>query len=86
MLKGASTIEDWINEAATQAAAESAIEGERKGRAAEARDNLLRVLRRRFGSLPQSLERRIAAGDLEWCRAAMDRAIDGASLEEIEEA
>jgi predicted transposase YdaD len=86
MLKGASIIEYWINEAAAQAAAQSAEEGERKGRTAEARHNLLHLLKRRFGTLPATLERQIEAADLEWCRAVLDRVVDGATLEEIEAA
>ena len=71
MLKEASVIQDWIDEA------------EARGEARRARAMLRRVLNQRFGELPDHVVRQIEQQDPEWCEAMAVQAIAAPSLEAL---
>jgi flagellar biosynthesis/type III secretory pathway protein FliH len=62
--------------------AEGREEGRKEGRE-EGRELVRRAVLRRFGSLPPSLEERIAAANREELLALFDRALDAATLDAI---
>src|SRR5947209_1204435 len=69
MLKEASFITDWLDERAAEAGASGRAEGEAK----EARNFLLRQLRKRFKDLPVSVVERVEQADREWCEEIGER-------------
>jgi hypothetical protein len=71
MLKEASFIQEWIEQAAGEAEAR------------RARAMLQRLLNQRFGELPQAVVRQIEQQDADWCEALVVRAITAPSLEEL---
>ena len=58
-------------------------EGREQGRRREAADNLLRLMRRRFGDVPTDVVTRIEAAPLDALHAWFDRAIDAERLEDV---
>jgi predicted transposase YdaD len=80
MLKEASFIEQWINEAAERAAAE----GEDRGRRQQAREGAMRALHARFGAdLPPSVVARVQGADIAWCLALIEGIAGGKSAAEL---
>jgi predicted transposase YdaD len=71
MFKEAWFVQDWIKE------------GELSGRAAAARESLLRLLQARFGELPPSVVAQVEQADPEWCQDVMVRLLTTDSLEEL---
>jgi hypothetical protein len=71
MAKAANIIEEWV------------LEGEARGRANEAREFLLQLLRVRFGELPAAMVERIQSEDPAWCRDVATRAFDAKSLTDL---
>jgi hypothetical protein len=72
MLKDLGIISEWMEES------------EARGRATEAREMLLHVLERRFGTAPEALRAQIATATPEWCHATLDRALSVESYEELQ--
>lgn len=83
MLKEASFIEEWISEGIERGIQQGRAEGELEGRAREARQLLLRLLRERFGELPESVVARVESEGLEWCEEMAVRTLKAATLEEL---
>ena len=79
MLKGASIIDEWIE----QGVAKGMAEGMARGRAVAARQMLLRLMRRRFGELPASAVTRVESETPEWCEEMAERVMEAKSLEEL---
>ena len=77
MLKEASVIQEWLEQAAEEAEAR----GEARGEARRARAMLRRLLSRRFGELPEAVVRHIEQQDADWCEAMAVQAITAPSLE-----
>ncbi len=75
MLKEASVIQEWIEQAVE--------EGEARGEARRGRAMLLRLLNERFGELPDNVVSRIELQDPDWCEEMAVRAIAAQSLEEL---
>jgi hypothetical protein len=75
MLKEASIIQEWIEQAAEEA--------EARGEARRARAMLRRVLSQRFGELPEAMVRQIEQQDPDWCESMAVRAITAPSLESL---
>jgi predicted transposase YdaD len=73
MLKQASIIQDWLDEALK--------EGEARGEAKRAQEILIELLRRRFGEIPPDLLARIEREGPEWCQESVLRAAETGSLE-----
>jgi predicted transposase YdaD len=87
----AERIESWF-EAATQKGVllgkqEGILEGRQKGRQEGRQEGesmlLHRLLTRRFGSLPDVIETRLAQADLEQLESWSDRVLDATSLDEV---
>lgn len=79
MVKGATIIDDWIQEGEARGEAR----GETRGRTEEARRMLLTVLRARFGELPDAMASQIQAADAEWCEALLLQTMRVESLAEL---
>ena len=75
LLKGASVLQEWIEQAAE--------EGEAWREARRARAMLLRLLTARFGQLSDDTTRRIEQQQPDWCEETSARAASAASLEEL---
>jgi hypothetical protein len=58
-MRNASIIEDWIDEAAQEAAIKARAEGEMIGERKESQAILTRLLAKRFGRLPRRLNSRL---------------------------
>jgi hypothetical protein len=58
-------------------------EGEARGRAEATRRMVLRVLRARFGELPEALVAQVEAAEPEWCEELAERAARAESLTEL---
>lgn len=71
MLKGANIIEEWM------------VEREALGEAKQARSMLLRLLRARFGDLPEAVVQRVETEDPEWCEETAERTLTAKSLDEL---
>ena len=68
-------IGDWMEEREARGVA--------RGRVAEARRMALRLLVKRFGTLPPALLERIEQADADWCDDLHERAIDAANLSDL---
>lgn len=66
----------------SRAKAEGREEGREEGQAKTMRQNLLTLLTRRFGALPEDLVSRINASDVAWCERLFEQAITATSLAE----
>jgi len=74
---------DRLERGRVQAEAQGQAKGLSQGRAEGERVPLRRLLERRFGAIPDSLQERIAALDPEALTALFDRALAAASLDEV---
>src|SRR5262249_355790 len=99
MLKQASIIQDWLDEALkegearglaegearglAEGEARGLAEGEARGEAKRAQEILVELLRRRFGEVPAELRARIEREGPEWCQETVLRAAEAGSLEEL---
>jgi flagellar biosynthesis/type III secretory pathway protein FliH len=87
MLKEASFIHDLFAEefaeGRAKALSQGLQEGLQQGRTEEAREQLLRLLRRQVGDVPETIATAIERLDLDRCRELTDRVLDGAPLEEL---
>jgi predicted transposase YdaD len=79
MLKNLGIISEWMEESEARGEAR----GEAAGRVMNAREMLLHVLERRFGTAPEALRAQISEASLEWCLATLDRALSVESYEEL---
>ena len=71
--------EAWVREAKAQGRAEGEAKGEARGKA----ETLLRLLQRRFGSVPESARARVAVGSAAEIDAWLDALLDAQSLTEV---
>jgi Domain of unknown function (DUF4351) len=71
MFKQVPFIEDWLEES------------EARGEARGIRDMLLRLLRAKFGDLPEAMVERVESADREWCEAIGERLFEVNSLDEL---
>lgn len=83
MVKGATIIDDWIAEAEARAEARGETKGRTEGAVGEAREMALRVLRARFGKLPDAKVQQVARLDITGCETLVERLVRGAGLEEL---
>lgn len=83
MIREATFVDEWIREAAEKAAEEATEKAtvETEGRATRA--FLIRQLRARFGSLPQSVETHISELDAEACYELGERLMGAETLKEL---
>ncbi|MFG0317040.1 MAG: DUF4351 domain-containing protein [Planctomycetota bacterium JB042] len=58
-------------------------EGREEGRRREAADSLLRLMRRRFGDVPNDVAARIEAAPLDDLHRWLDRLLDAGRLEDV---
>jgi predicted transposase YdaD len=79
MIKEASVIQEWLREAAEEGEAR----GEARGEAQRARAMLLRLLRERFGVLPDPVVARIEQEGPDWCEDLLLQAASARSLAEL---
>jgi predicted transposase YdaD len=84
MLKEASFVEEWLNDALEQGLQRGLQQGEDRGRSTEARQMLLTILRERFGELPAAVIERIEREGPEWCRSMVARAVKIDSLDDLD--
>lgn len=68
MIKGTDLIQEWVQE------------GEARGAARQARAMLLRLLRARFGDLPEAVVGEIERQDPQWCEALAVKTLEATSL------
>jgi predicted transposase YdaD len=71
MIKGTELIQEWVRE------------GEARGAARQARAMLLRLLRARFGDLPERVVGQIEGQDSGWCEELAVKTLGAASLEDL---
>ncbi len=71
--------EAWLEQGKAEGLEQGKAEGLAEGRAA----TLIRLLERRFGSLPREAASRIAAADLEELDTWLDRVLDAATLDAV---
>jgi predicted transposase YdaD len=83
MLKEASIIEEWVEEAQKKASAEGRAKGRAEGRAEGARELLLQLLQDQFGDLPTSVVNRVNEESPEWCRETARRLRNANSLADL---
>src|SRR5205814_1795629 len=83
MLKEASFITDWIEEAVTQAVGRAEPEAEARGQDREARRFLLRQLAARFGELPGPVVERVEQADTAACEEWGLPLLRATTLEEV---
>jgi hypothetical protein len=72
MIKGTELIQEWV------------LEGEARGAARQARAMLLRLLRARFGDLPETVIGQIERQEPGWCEELAVTALEAASLEALD--
>jgi predicted transposase YdaD len=83
MLKEASFITEWMEEAAAQAVARAQPEAEARGEAREAQRFLLRQLAARFGELPAPVVARVEQAETTECEEWGLRLLQATTLEEL---
>jgi hypothetical protein len=79
MLKEASCVQEWIEQALEQGEAQ----GMAQGMAQEARQLVLQQLRAKFGELPVAVTARVEGADQKWCEEMAVRLLTATSLEEL---
>ncbi len=79
MAQGATIIDDWIAEGEARGEAR----GRMVGREEEARRLLREALRLRFGAVPETLDARIEAADVDACEALFRKAVLATTLDEV---
>jgi predicted transposase YdaD len=70
---------EWMAEGRVEGRAEGRVEGEAKGKA----DTLLRLLQRRFKTLPPDREHRVRAADIVQLDEWLDRFVEARTLDEV---
>ncbi|MDQ2733033.1 MAG: DUF4351 domain-containing protein [Armatimonadota bacterium] len=87
MIKELSFVQEWIEESKAEGRVEGRNEGmdegRDEGRNLEARQFTLRLLRERFGMVPESLVSRIENADASWCEELAVRSLKSNSLQEL---
>lgn len=83
MIKELSFVQEWIEESKAEGIAEGMDEGRNEGRNLEARQFTLRLLRERFGMVPESLVSRIEKADASWCEELAVRSLKSDALSEL---
>ena len=83
----AERVKEWTREWKAEGIAEGVVKGRVEGRAeGEAKgkaDTLLRMLRRRFTSLPSGVEERVRAAGIDQLNEWSDRFVDAQTLEDM---
>ncbi|WP_437561392.1 DUF4351 domain-containing protein [Sorangium sp. So ce542] len=78
------TVADYLHEQGRLAGErEGRLAGEREGRLEGQRSTLLRLLRQRFGELPEPIEARIRAADAGQIDGWTDRVLTASTLDDV---
>ena len=79
MIKEMSFVQELIEESVAEAKVEAKAEGKAEGE----RNLVMRVLSKKFGSIPPAARDRINVADAAWCERILDQALDARTLAEI---